>query len=101
MIFFSDDAALDVERLRKFLAFKSSRAADRAIEKIWAAALRLLDFPNSGAPKGRAGVRQIVVRYGASAYVLRYAILAESGDVLILRIWHGREAREDEEDGRV
>jgi hypothetical protein len=34
-----------------------------------------------------------VVRFGTSGYIIRYAILPETSDVLITRIWHGREAR--------
>ena len=30
--------------------------------------------------------RQLIVRYGASAYVVRYAILAENEDILVLRV---------------
>jgi hypothetical protein len=42
---------------------------------------------------GDADIRQIVVRFGASGYIVRYAALAETGDILVTRIWHGREAR--------
>jgi toxin ParE1/3/4 len=38
-------------------------------------------------------VRELVVPLGASAYLLRYGYLARSDTVVILRIWHGREAR--------
>jgi toxin ParE1/3/4 len=29
----------------------------------------------------------------ASGYIVRYAILAETADILVTRIWHGRESR--------
>jgi toxin ParE1/3/4 len=38
-------------------------------------------------------IRQIVIRFGASGYIVRYAILPETADVLVTRLWHGREAR--------
>jgi plasmid stabilization system protein ParE len=38
-------------------------------------------------------IRQIVIRFGASGYIIRYTILHETADVLITRIWHGREVR--------
>jgi toxin ParE1/3/4 len=44
-----------------------------------------------------AELRQIVVRFGASSYIVRYAVLAETQDILITRIWHGREARKTSE----
>ncbi|MEA2729968.1 MAG: hypothetical protein QOF70_4443 [Acetobacteraceae bacterium] len=40
-------------------------------------------------PTGNADIRQIVVRFGASGYIVRYAILSGDGDILITRIWHG------------
>lgn len=45
-----------------------------------------------GMPTEDAGIRQIVIRFGASGYIVRYAALPD-GDILITRIWHGREAR--------
>ncbi len=44
-------------------------------------------------PTGDADIRQIVVRFGASGYVVRYAIVPGDEDILVTRIWHGREAR--------
>jgi toxin ParE1/3/4 len=38
-----------------------------------------------------ANVRQIVIRFGTSGYIVRY--VAEADDIVITRIWHGREAR--------
>ena len=40
-----------------------------------------------------ADIRQIVVRFGTSGYIVRYAALRDDGNILITRIWHGREAR--------
>ncbi|MET3840186.1 type II toxin-antitoxin system RelE/ParE family toxin [Bradyrhizobium sp. OAE829] len=67
MILLSPDAIEDVERLRSFL-----------------------DENNPGAD---ADIRQIVVRFAASGYIVRYAALHATMDILITRIWHGREAR--------
>jgi plasmid stabilization system protein ParE len=44
-------------------------------------------------PTGDADVRQIVVRFGSSGYIVRYVVLPENENILITRIWHGREAR--------
>jgi hypothetical protein len=35
-----------------------------------------------------------VVPFGRSAYLVRYVHVAEASEVIILRIWHGREKRE-------
>jgi len=34
------------------------------------------------------------VPFGRSAYVIRYAHLVQQEEVVIVRIWHGREQRE-------
>jgi plasmid stabilization system protein ParE len=36
----------------------------------------------------------LIVPFGRSAYIVRYAYLRESDEVVILRVWHGREQRE-------
>jgi toxin ParE1/3/4 len=54
---------------------------------------RLQEFPALGMPTEDAHIRQIVIRFGASGYIVRYAILAETTDILVTRIWHGRESR--------
>jgi toxin ParE1/3/4 len=97
MILLSPDAVEDVERLRLFLDQHSPDAAQRALASIWRAIERLQAFPDLGMPTGDAELRQIVVRFGASGYIVRYAVLAEAQDILITRIWHGREARKTDE----
>ena len=93
MILLSADAVDDVERLRSFLDRNNPDAARRALALIWTAIERLQEFPGLGMPTEDADIRQIVVRFGASGYIVRYAVLPEDGDILITRIWHGREAR--------
>jgi toxin ParE1/3/4 len=93
MILLSPDAALDVERLRAFLDQNNPDAARRALALIWSAIERLQEFPAMGTPTKDAGIRQIVIRFGASGYIVRYNVRAGTKDILIMRIWHGREAR--------
>jgi plasmid stabilization system protein ParE len=93
MILLSPDAVLDVERLRSFLDQNSPDAARRALALIWTAIERLQEFPALGMPTEDADIRQIVLRFGASGYIVRYVILPETKDILIMRVWHGREAR--------
>ena len=93
MILLSPDAVEDVERLRLFLDQHNPGAAQRALASIWRAIERLEEFPNLGMRTEDAELRQIVVRFGASGYIVRYAVLTEAQDILITRIWHGREAR--------
>ena len=93
MILLSADALLDVERLRTFLDQANPNAARRALALIWTAIEGLQDFPASGMPTGDADIRQILIRFGASGYIVRYVIVPGTGDILVTRVWHGREAR--------
>ena len=38
-------------------------------------------------------MRELVVPFGHSAYVVRYAHDAQRQEIVIMRLWHGREAR--------
>jgi plasmid stabilization system protein ParE len=93
MILLSPDAVDDIERLRSFLDQNNPDAARRALALIWTAIEQLQEFPDLGMPTEDAEIRQIVIRFGASGYIVRYARLREDGDILVTRIWHGREAR--------
>jgi toxin ParE1/3/4 len=93
MILLSRDAVQDVERVRTFLDRDNPDAARRALELIWTAIERLKDFPSLGTPTEDPDIRQLVIRFGASGYIVRYIILPDTEDVLITRIWHGRETR--------
>lgn len=92
MIHFSPEAADDLERVREFLDTNNPEAAKRALRTIFAALERVEEFPDLGRPTEDADIRQIVIPFGAAGYVVRYTIV-ESRDVLVLRLWHGREAR--------
>lgn len=93
MIVFSPDAADDLERVREFLDIDNPEAAKRALRAIFAVLEHVEEFPDLGRPTEDADIRQIVVPFDAAGYVLRYTILPADGDVLVLRLWHGREAR--------
>ena len=93
MILLSPDAVMDIERLRTFLDQNNPGAARRALALIWTAIDRLQEFPALGMPTEDVDIRQIVIRFGASGHIVRYAVLAETADILITRIWHGRESR--------
>ena len=93
MIVFSPDAVEGIERLRSFLEQASPATTQRAMAAILTAIERLTEFPSLGMSTGDADIRQIVIRFGASGYIVRYAVMVEGGDILITRIWHGREAR--------
>ncbi len=89
----SQAAAADLERLHTFLEDKSASASQQIADVLDAAIQSLEIFPARGRPSGIPGVRELVVPFGASAYVLRYAHLTQRDTIVILRVWHGREAR--------
>lgn len=93
MIVFSPDAVADVERLRTFLDQVNPEAARRVMAVILTAIERLQEFPELGMPTEDGDIRQIVVRFGASGYIVRYTVMKATADIFITRIWHGREAR--------
>jgi plasmid stabilization system protein ParE len=89
----SHGAVADLDRLHEFLVAKDRSAAQRAARTIDDAVRSLTDFPQRGRPSGIAGVRELIVPFGQSAYVVRYAYLASRDEIVILRLWHGREER--------
>jgi toxin ParE1/3/4 len=89
----SQAAAADLVRLRAFLLERHPQAAQRAVAAIVRAIDSLDVFPERGRPAPVAGMRELVVPFGGSAYVIRFAIHAARDEVVVLRIWHGREAR--------
>jgi plasmid stabilization system protein ParE len=93
MIHLSQAAADDVVRVREFLSAKNPEAAKRALAEIFAALQKVDVFPGLGKATEDPEVRQIVVPFGSAGYIVRYTVRPGSGNVLALRIWHGREVR--------
>jgi plasmid stabilization system protein ParE len=91
----SSAAQSDLERLYAFLQDKSPAAAQRAVTVLDAAMRSLDSFPQRGFLSGAPGVRELIVPFGRSAYVLRYAFLPPTDEIVILRIWHGREGERE------
>lgn len=92
MIRLTPDAIADVRRLRAFLDHKNPHAARRFLRVMLEALGHLTTFPAMGTPTGRRDIRQITIKFGGSGYIVRY-IAMPNGNILITRIWHGREAR--------
>jgi toxin ParE1/3/4 len=90
----SQAAAADLERLHEYLADKNPAAARQAVAALVAAAESLHSFPARGRPSSVRNIRELIVPFGRSGYVLRYAYSAVADEAVILRIWHGREVRE-------
>ena len=93
MIRLSSEAISDIARLRTFLQSRNPDAAKRALAKIFMILERVERFPELGRATQDADFRQIVVKFGAAGYIIRYRILPDTGDLFVTRIWHVREAR--------
>lgn len=89
----SREAAADVERLHDFLREQNPIAAQRAVVLLTEAVDSLESLPDRGRPSGVPAVRELIVPFGRSAYVIRYVHLVDEDSVIVLRIWHGRERR--------
>lgn len=89
----SREAAADFERLHDFLREQNPAAAQRAVAALADAVESLTTLPDRGRPSGIPGVRELIVPFGRSSYVVRYMHFADEDSVIILRIWHGREQR--------
>lgn len=87
-------ALADIERLHAFLVPNSPAAAGRAAKALIDAVQSLAALPERGRPSGTPDMRELIVPFGRSAYVLRYSYSAEADELVVHRIWHGREIRE-------
>jgi len=74
-----------------FLAPLNRRAAIRAVGVIEGALASLADFPERGALGAKASYREIQVRFGRGAYVVRYQVRPEG--VLVTRLFHSNGRR--------
>ena len=90
----SQAAAADLARLHAFLAGRHPAAADRAVASLISAVQSLAVFPERGRPSGTPDVRELIVPFGQSSYLLRYTYRKQEDEVIVLRVWHGREARD-------
>ena len=87
------EALADLDRLLGFLRERDPRAANRAARTIRRHADTLRTAPAIGSPMRDGSMRrELVIPFGARAYVLRYRLDAE-GHVVVIRVWHGRERR--------
>lgn len=81
-------AGRDLVRLREFIRKNNPCAAEQASHKLQKSILSLVDQPSQGrCVEGLEGFRELVTR----CYVVRYRVLPD--ELVILNIWHSKEAR--------
>jgi len=90
----SQAALQDIERLRVFVADKNQAAAQDIVTVLSHAIQSPDTNPDRGRPSSLPGARELIVPFGRSSYILRYVHDATRQEVVIRRIWHGREARD-------
>jgi plasmid stabilization system protein ParE len=85
-------AKADLTRHYDALVVDAPEAAVKAVRSIVKAGDSLQQSPQRGTIiQQSAGLRKLPIRFGKVGFVMHYVILDE--DVLILRIYHGRERR--------
>ncbi|MBK1986091.1 type II toxin-antitoxin system RelE/ParE family toxin [Sphaerospermopsis aphanizomenoides BCCUSP55] len=91
-IVWTETAINDLNRHYDFIAFSNADTAVRAVQAIVSSGESLQQNPRRGAIVDEiAGLRKLVVSFGKYGFIIHYVILED--DVIILRIYHGRENR--------
>ena len=80
-----------MSRLVAFLSEKSSQAASRAAATLAASIEDLRQFPNSGRKGPADNIRELIIRFGAGAYIVQYRV--DPDVILVTRVFHSRENR--------
>ncbi|YAF96531.1 MAG: type II toxin-antitoxin system RelE/ParE family toxin [Nodularia sp. CChRGM 3473] len=82
----------DLNRHYDFIKLNNPNAAARAIQAIVSSGETLQQNPRRGKIVDEiAGLRKLLVSFGKYGFILHYVIL--ENDIVILRIYHGRENR--------
>ena len=86
-----DSAVDDIVRLRKFIAEKNTKAANKAVQAIKTAVNKLEKLPNIGRMViDLPDYRDMHIKFGAAGYVMRYRVYQDG--VYIVHIRHYRES---------
>jgi plasmid stabilization system protein ParE len=80
---------VDIERLVDFLIDKSPSAASRTRADLVTALASLTEFPHRGRAGPTAGLRELPVKFGRSAYIIQYRVTGDQ--VLVLHIFDARQ----------
>ena len=86
-IVWTDISLRDLAAARAFIARENPTAADRQIERVFAAVATLLDFPEIGRVGRREGTRELVI--GRTPYIAAYRLRGDA--IEILRVLHERQ----------
>ena len=90
---FVPEAVDDLVRLRKFIEKKNPTAAQRVANDLLLGLEKLKVFPEIGLKVERAFDPNRIRDLFIGSYTVRYLI--GDGEVVILRVWHGKENEKD------
>ncbi|MCB1675825.1 MAG: type II toxin-antitoxin system RelE/ParE family toxin [Halioglobus sp.] len=90
---FTPESIDDLSRLHEFIAVKNPLAAKKVALQLLAGIEKLKIFPNMGLPVERAPDPEKIRDLFVGDYTVRY--LVGNVNMVILRIWHGKEAEKD------
>ena len=90
---FSPEAIDDLVRLREFIEEKNPAAAQRIAKDLLLGLEKLKVFPGIGLKVERAFEPQRIRDLFVGNYIVRY--LVGDGEIVVLRIWHGKEHEKD------
>lgn len=90
-ISYTKEAVADLQRLREFIEIKNPTAAKRIASELLQAINKLNDFPEIGLQVEHAPNPQHIRDLFVSDYTIRY--LLNSNNIVILRLWHGKELK--------
>lgn len=91
-VVWSPTASRDLERHYNFLTTQDADTATKAVQKIIKTGGSLAQSPYRGAiVQQKTGLRKLLVSFGKYGYVIHYTVIEE--EVVILRVYHGRENR--------
>jgi plasmid stabilization system protein ParE len=81
-------ALADIEGIAQYVSADNPVAAQRIVVAIRTACENLVTFPGIGRPGRRSGTREWVVT--GLPYIVIYRVRETSGQLEILRVYHGR-----------
>jgi len=90
---FAPEAVDDLVRLRKFIEEKNPTAAQRVANDLLLGLEKLKVYPEIGLKVERAFDPKRIRDLFIGSYTVRYLI--GDGEVVVLRIWHGKENEKD------
>lgn len=92
-ISYTPEAIADLSRLREFIEIKNPVAAQRVASELLIGIDKLKVFPKMGIQVLTAPQPELIRDLFVGNYTIRYLI--KDDEIIILRLWHGKENEKD------